>query len=188
MSAGHPTAPRSLAIASVVAVVALAVGSATFVALLANGQPSPLNGAQGAVSCPAHRPPGTTVDVTVADAGNSMMGQAPMMATVRTTPSTVPAGQVTFVVLNEGALVHEMVVLPLPSDGPGTRTTGIDGKIDESQSLGEASRSCAAGTGSGIVPGSTGWTTVILAPGRYELVCDEPWHYAAGMFDVLTVG
>jgi len=26
-----------------------------------------------------------------------------------------------------------------------------------------------------------------LKPGRYELVCDEPWHYAAGMFDVLTV-
>ena len=24
-------------------------------------------------------------------------------------------------------------------------------------------------------------------PGRYELVCDEPWHYAAGMFDMLTV-
>ena len=26
-----------------------------------------------------------------------------------------------------------------------------------------------------------------LRPGRYELVCDQPWHYAAGMFDVLTV-
>ena len=26
-----------------------------------------------------------------------------------------------------------------------------------------------------------------LKPGHYELVCDEPWHYAAGMFDVLTV-
>jgi uncharacterized cupredoxin-like copper-binding protein len=26
-----------------------------------------------------------------------------------------------------------------------------------------------------------------LKPGRYELVCDEPWHYAAGMFTVLTV-
>ncbi len=26
-----------------------------------------------------------------------------------------------------------------------------------------------------------------LKPGRYELLCDEPWHYAAGMFTVLTV-
>jgi uncharacterized cupredoxin-like copper-binding protein len=26
-----------------------------------------------------------------------------------------------------------------------------------------------------------------LKPGRYELGCDEPWHYAAGMFDALAV-
>ncbi len=187
MSDGHATTPRNLIIASVVAVVALAAGSTVFVALMANRQPSPVNGAYGAVSCSAPHPPGTTVDVTITDAGDSMMGQAPMMAAMRATPSTVPAGQVSFVVSNDGALVHEMVVLPLPADGPGTRATGTDGKIDEAQSLGEASRSCAGGTGSGIAPGSIGWTTMTLEPGHYELVCDEPWHYAAGMFDVLTV-
>ncbi len=53
--------------------------------------------------------------------------------------------------------------------------------------MGEASRSCGAGVGDGISPGSTGWTTVDLKPGRYELACDQPWHYAAGMFDVLRV-
>ena len=74
---------------------------------------------------------------------------------------------------NDGALVHEMVVVPLPVDGPGTRATGSDGKIDEPQSLGEASRSCAAGTGSGIAPGGIGWTTMTLKSGRYELVYDE---------------
>jgi uncharacterized cupredoxin-like copper-binding protein len=26
-----------------------------------------------------------------------------------------------------------------------------------------------------------------LKPGRYELVCDQAWHYAAGMFAALTV-
>ena len=90
-------------------------------------------------------------------------------------------------VINTGDLVHELVILPLPADGPGTRTTGSDGRLDESQSLGEASRSCGAGSGDGVSPGSTGWTTVPLMPGRYELACDQPWHYPAGMFDVLTV-
>jgi uncharacterized cupredoxin-like copper-binding protein len=187
VSGGNATTPRNLIIASVVALVALAVGSAGFVALMANRESSPVNGAYGAVSCSAPHLPGTTVDVTVTDGGDSMMGQVPTMATMRTTPSTAPAGQVSFVVSNHGALVHEMVVLPLGADGPGTRATGTDGKIDEAQSLGEASRSCVGGTGSGIAPGSIGWTTMTLKPGRYELVCDEPWHYAAGMFDILTM-
>lgn len=116
-----------------------------------------------------------------------MMSQTPMRAALVATPSTVPAGRVSFIVANTGALVHELIILPLPADGPGTRPTGTDSKIDESQSLGGSSRSCAGGTGDGIAPGSTGWTTVTLMPGRYELVCDQPWHYAAGMFDVLTV-
>ena len=116
-----------------------------------------------------------------------MMSQSPMRATFVVSRATVPAGPVSFAVFNTGVLVHELVVLPLPADGPGTRPTGTDGKIDESQSLGEASRSCGAGIGDGIAPGSTGWTTVTLKAGRYELVCDLPWHYTAGMFDVLTV-
>jgi uncharacterized cupredoxin-like copper-binding protein len=116
-----------------------------------------------------------------------MMSQTPMGASLVATPASTPAGRVSFVVVNTGALVHELVVLPLPADGPGTRPVGTDGKIDESQSLGESSRSCAAGTADGIAPGSIGWTTLTLKPGRYELVCDQPWHYAAGMFDVLTV-
>ncbi len=187
MSERGGVAARSLIIASAVAVLALVVGSAALVGVVATRQSSPANGAFGAVPCLVPQPSHTTVDVTVTDAGESMMGHAPMMATVRAAPSTVAAGQISFVVSNGGALVHEMVVVPLASDGPGTRPTGTDGKIDESQSLGEASRSCASSTGDGIAPGSVGWTTMTLKPGRYELVCDEPWHYAAGMFAVLTV-
>jgi uncharacterized cupredoxin-like copper-binding protein len=170
----------------VVAVVALVAGTVAVVALWSGGSTT-VNGAYGVISCRAPALPGSTVDVQVTDSGDMMMSQTPMRAALVTTPSTVPAGRVSFVVANTGALVHELVVLPLPADGPGTRPTDTDGKIDESQSLGESSRSCAGGTGNGIAPGSTGWTTVTLKPGRYELVCDQPWHYAAGMFDVLTV-
>ena len=88
---------------------------------------------------------------------------------------------------NNGTLAHEMVMLPLPSDRPGTRSTGADGKVNESKSPGEASRSCAPGAGDGIAPGSVGWSKLTVRPGRDALVCDEPWHYAASMFDVLTV-
>ena len=178
---------RGLIIAAVVAGGALLIGSGAIIALGASQSDTSANDGNGTITCTAPALPGTTVDVQVTDAGDSMMGQAPMRATLSASPTSVPAGKVSFVVVNTGVLVHELVILPLPADGPGTRPTGSAGKIDESQSLGEASRSCGAGTGDGISLGSTAWTTLTLRPGRYELVCDQPWHYAAGMFDVLTV-
>jgi len=173
--------------AALVATVALLVGGAAAVAVGDGGTIRAVDGASGAPGCAAPALAGTTVVVEVGDRGPMGMGRAPMRADLVASPNSVPAGKVSFVVANTGALVHELVVLPLPAAGPGTRTVAADGTVDESQSLGEASRSCGAGTGTGIDPGSTGWTTVTLTPGRYELVCNEPWHYAAGMFDVLTV-
>jgi uncharacterized cupredoxin-like copper-binding protein len=181
------TSHRGVVALAVIIVVVLAVGSATLIVAVANRRTAFRNHAYGIVTCAAPPLAGATVKVTLSDRGNAMMGNAPMMATLRANPSAVSAGPVSFVVENRGALAHELVVLPLPTDGPGTRRTGADGKIDESQSLGEASKSCAEGAGDGIAPGSTGWVTINLKSARYELVCDEPWHYAAGMFDVLTV-
>jgi uncharacterized cupredoxin-like copper-binding protein len=117
-----------------------------------------------------------------------MMSNAPMAASVSVTPDAINFGPVTFVVTNLGTLNHELVVLPLPADGVGTRPVGANGKVDESQSLGEASRSCGSGAGDGISPGARSWVVVKLTPGRYELACDVPWHYASGMsapFDVV---
>jgi len=91
------------------------------------------------------------------------------------------------VAFNNGALAHEIVMLPLPSDGPGTRPTRADGKVNEPKNLGETSRSCAPGAGDGIAPGSVGWSTMTLRLGRYDLVYDEPWHHPTEIFDVLTV-
>jgi uncharacterized cupredoxin-like copper-binding protein len=182
-----PPTRRSLVTAIIVGGVALLVGIGTVIALGTWDSSTTVNGAYGAISCSAPALPGTIVDVQVTDAGDMMMSQTPMRAALVASPNSVQAGRISFVVTNSGALVHELVILPLPADGPGTRPTGSDGKIDESQSLGEASRSCGAGIGDGIAPGATGWTTETLRAGRYELVCDQPWHYAAGMFDVLTV-
>ncbi len=178
---------RSTVLALIGAVLALVVGVSAFVVLLTSSNSVTVDAVPGSASCAVPHLSGLKVDVTLSDAGDAMMSRRPMMALLTVEPAVVPAGEVSFVVLNNGALVHEMVVLPLPSDGAGTRPTGADGKINESQSLGEVSRSCGAGAGDGIAPGSVGWTTMTLKPGNYELVCDQPWHYAAGMFSPFTV-
>lgn len=139
-------------------------------------------------TCGPSHPRGTVVHVTLSDRGGTMMGGAnAMMVSVDASPNTVSSGTVTFVATNTGALNHELLVLPAPRDGVGTRPVGVDGKINESASLGEASRTCARGVGNGITPGTSSWVTLHLERGTYEVLCDEPWHYANGMFQTLTV-
>jgi uncharacterized cupredoxin-like copper-binding protein len=145
-------------------------------------------------SCSVPNLPGTVVNVTLMNAGGPMMG-SPMMGGVRggmmrltATPSSVPAGQESFVATNMGSLNHELVILPLPANQiVGTRAIQSDGTIDETGSLGEASNGCGAGSGDGIAPGASSWVNVTLAPGRYELVCNLPGHYAASMYSQFTV-
>ncbi len=38
-----------------------------------------------------------------------------------------------------------------------------------------------------ITSGTTGWVTVALAAGRYELICNLPNHYANGMYEEFDV-
>ncbi len=103
--------------------------------------------------------------------------------------SSVPHGTVSFRVTNDGYLTHELVVLPLPAGQPaGARSSDEGGRVSETGSLGEASADCAAGAGDGIPPGATGWVSLTLPAGRYELVCNLPGHYRAGMFTELQVG
>ncbi|MEO7058905.1 MAG: hypothetical protein ABI083_04255 [Lapillicoccus sp.] len=133
-----------------------------------------------------------TVRVVLADMGMTQMmgGDAPMGArmTLAPTPTTVPAGVVSLVAQNLGWRTHELVVLPLEgAAAAGQRVPGADGKVDETGSLGEASASCAGGSGEGITTGAVGWATLTLAPGRYELVCNLKNHYANGMYHELDV-
>jgi len=125
--------------------------------------------------------------------GNAMMGQGSAMMNgggmrLSADRASAPHGTVSFLVTNSGSINHEMVVLPvLGSRGVGGRPIGSDARVDEAGSLGEASKSGGAGTGDGIVPGASGWVTVTLAPGQYELVCNLAGHYSAGMNTQLTV-
>lgn len=172
-------------------------------------------------SCSVPALPGTLVDVTLADmhgmmGGPGMMGRSGMMGgpfpngnqdapmgmmggmmRIAINPATVPPGQVSFRVTNNGALNHELVILPPLARGqyPGQRAVGPDGTVGEAGSVGgEASRTCGADKGDentdnpGIAPGGgSGWTTVNLTPGRYELICNISGHYWTGMYAELDV-
>jgi uncharacterized cupredoxin-like copper-binding protein len=202
LGADAPSAAGHSGVLPVVAVVAEVLVVMLVVALLASqtvdrGHTPMMSSGFRATSssCDAPSLPGQTVDVTLTDMGRGagMMGgtdsgYGPGMMSVLANPSAVSAGQVSFLVWNGGMMVHELVVLPLPSGGAGSRTVGADGTVNEDGSLGEASATCAEGAGEGIAPGSIGWVTLDLPAGRYELVCNLPGHYAAGMFTELDVG
>jgi uncharacterized cupredoxin-like copper-binding protein len=146
------------------------------------GQPEDASGLEGSL-----------VDVIAMDmGGHGMMNRSGgwMGGTMflRTHRVEAPSGTVTLRLYNGGALPHEIVILPLPNgQRVGERSVGRDGTVDESESLGEASQTNGQGHGEGIHPGTTGWVTLELTAGRYEIACNIENHYAAGMYTLLVV-
>jgi hypothetical protein len=66
-------------------------------------------------------------------------------------PTTVPAGQVSFRAVNTGAWIHELTVMPLGADqGIGQRRIEADDQVDESARVGHVEGSCGADEGDGI--------------------------------------
>jgi uncharacterized cupredoxin-like copper-binding protein len=194
-------ARRPLLVGALVAAVVALVASAAVAVGAGNGGALPggvgfLSGSSPA----APSLPGTVVNVSLTDMGGSMMGQRGAMMGQRSgmmsggsmrlsaDHATVPHGTVSFLATNDGSINHEMVILPLAaSQSVGARLTGADAKVDEAGSLGEASNTNGNGAGQGVAPGASSWMTVTLAPGQYELVCNLPNHYTAGMYTQLTV-
>jgi uncharacterized cupredoxin-like copper-binding protein len=187
---------RRLLLAAAATVVVLAAGST--VALGAANGAFETHSDNATPSCPSPTLSGTVIAVTLIDM-NGMSGMmrggqsgwrnwhAGMMR-VDAAPQTTPYGAVSFKVTNDGVITHELVVLPLsPGQVIGARTVGTDGTVDETGSLAEVSANCTAGKGDGLAPGNTGWTTANLPTGRYELICNRPGHYTAGMYAELDV-
>jgi len=183
--------------ALIAAVVALVASAAVAIGAIAGPSSGPF-GVRGGAGPGGHgflygspraapKLPGTVVNVSLTNMGGTMMGGGGPMG-LSADHATVPHGTVSFLVTNYGSIDHEMVVLPLAaSQTAGARTVGGDAKIDEAGSLGEASKTNGANAGDGIAPGASGWVTVTLAPGHYELVCNLANHYNAGMYTQLDV-
>ena len=94
--------------------------------------------------------------------------------------ATAKAGEVTFTISNKGTIGHEFLVvktdialgeIPLDGDHFAEPTDGIE-VIDE---IGEFAK------------GTTEVLVLALEPGNYQLVCNLPDHYEAGMFASFTV-
>ena len=183
---------RKLALAAATASLLLtgcATGNDHGTRMMGNG--STYHSSKLTCSAPADLP-GRTVNVVLGDMGMTRMmgGTAPVGARMRlqADPAVLVAGRVSLVATNMGWRTHELVVLPLSGgQSAGRRIPGSDGRVDESGSFGEASASCGAGSGDGIRAGTVGWTTLTLAPGRYELVCNLRNHYANGMHQEIRV-
>lgn len=146
-------------------------------------------GVTGGTNCAVPALPGQRVTVVLSDMGGRMMGgRRAGVWRLHAVPQTVSSGTVSLVAVNHGTRTHELVVLPLAArTALGARPVGADNTVAESGSLGEASADCRAGGGDGITAGGAGWVSLTLQPGRYELICNLPGHYAAGMHTELDV-
>ncbi len=181
---------NALILIGVVATLLLTALSMTAVALLGGATNPGGAGNPAATRCAAPSFAGTVVNVTTTDMGSMRAGPRMMRGGMRMTadPATVVHGKVSFLVTNAGTIPHEMLVVPLAgTQSAGNRPMGRDGRVDEAGSLGEAAATCAEGEGNGILPSAAGWLTLDLQPGRYELFCNIPGHYWAGMYTELTV-
>jgi uncharacterized cupredoxin-like copper-binding protein len=93
--------------------------------------------------------------------------------------TTIYAGPIVFAVSNRGEVIHEFVVLQT-STSPDAMQPDPDeaGKIIEEANIGEID---------GVPAGRFSGLALDLAPGTYLLICNEPGHFAAGMYVQFTV-
>ncbi len=148
----------------------------------------------GALAAPAMAgPDGITVHVDLWDAGANMetftdhriINNVPHYMDsmgVMVSSATVPAGEITFQVVNSSAdIEHEMVVAALPDMSAGLPYNEDTARVDEDAdgaNLGEVAE---------LEPGASGSLTIRLEPGTYALYCNIAGHYASGMWTILTV-
>jgi uncharacterized cupredoxin-like copper-binding protein len=120
----------------------------------------------------------TNVEVSMQDSSTASATQGMQMLA---NPSTIRAGTVTFHAANRsGNLVHEMLVV---------KVGRLDEKLpyDAKSSAVPERRIRKLGEISDLGPGKSGTLTLKLSPGFYLLLCNQPGHYAGGMWAALIV-
>ena len=97
--------------------------------------------------------------------------------TLKPATKSVPAGKVTFAVVNSGRVDHELVVI---------RTNRAVNKLflDSTGDVYEVGRVAKTEP---INAGRTVNLTLTLKRGRYALICNLPGHYRAGQYANFTV-
>lgn len=91
-------------------------------------------------------------------------------------PTTVPAGDVTFAASNEGPTVHEFEIFSVP-DGVDPTDLAVASNVADTESQGLK----VIDEVEDIAPATTASVTVTLEPGSYAVICNLPGHYEQGM-------
>ena len=99
---------------------------------------------------------------------------------VSVAPNTATAGEVKFTIENKGTIGHEFLVV---------KTDILDGKITlDGDHFAEPSPGLEVIDEIGeFKQGTTELLVLTLEPGNYQLVCNLPGHYAAGMHTTFVV-
>jgi uncharacterized cupredoxin-like copper-binding protein len=149
-----------------IALASLSVG--TMVACSSSSSSSEPGGSGSSSVATSESPEGATVNATVKD------------FSVAVDQSSVPAGEITFVVTNEGPTVHEFVVLKtdLPADQLPVENDAVTEDADGIENAGEVED---------VASGASEDLALQLEPGNYVLVCNIEGHYAQGMHTAFTV-
>jgi uncharacterized cupredoxin-like copper-binding protein len=115
-----------------------------------------------------------------ADTASTLVGVTLGEFSLKTDVADVPAGKVTFAIKNTGAAKHEMVVLQTTD-----ATLPIDSQTGKAAE--EATGIKHVGEFDGLDAGTTKALTLDLTAGTYQLICNYPGHYHAGMVATLIV-
>lgn len=96
-------------------------------------------------------------------------------------PTTYKAGQVSFNIVNQGGIEHELLVFKSDLD-PSQYPQDSNGIIEDGAGITKIS------DGDNVGPGQSQLRTIDLShPGKYLFVCNIPAHFKHGMFTVVTV-
>ncbi len=152
----------------------IAVGGLSLFLAACSGGSATTTTTSGAATTTAGEDMSGVISVTLADVDANTMLLTP-------SPSTAPAGEVTFEVTNSGTQEHEFVVIQsdlaledLPFDDAADEVIEDElTVVDEIESL---------------MPGETKTLTVTLVAGSYALICNLEGHFRMGMRSAFTVG
>ena len=121
----------------------------------------------------------TSAPGSTANEGNFISGKVEECK-VSVAPNTATAGEVKFTIENAGTIGHEFLVV---------KTDILDGKITlDGDHFSEPSPGLEVIDEIGEFPaGTTELLVLSLEAGNYQLVCNLPGHYAAGMHTTFVV-
>jgi uncharacterized cupredoxin-like copper-binding protein len=95
--------------------------------------------------------------------------------------SYAPAGEVSFIITNDGAKDHEFVALQTDTMAADFPITGFEGEPDRFDEDAKGLTNVGETGDPAMKPGTSMMLTIDMAEGHYALVCNLNGHYAMGM-------